>query len=387
MPTTAAIFTAGGSTVLDSGVLKVSGSALVGEYLPATSTALAIVPEASVAASSVGALAKSALRGGLVGVAIGVATNELIKGLDWVMTDGVISKKSSSSSDPLATTAVTDDNFSTRCTYVASVGSGVYYSNGFTYVVASAPYTSNGFTYIGNCADEAGLYVSDYPAIVPTTTAATTPLTDSDFNQIAPYVESQPAAYQRDLTNELCNGSDTCYKALDPSTVLTGPATVVGTPTSVTTTSSTGLSTTTTTTPTTSLTYGPNSYTYTTNNTVTTTNNTTGETSTTTSTQDTALPAVPDIFGGGNDDIGKIRDGIPGTTSTTSPIPYMAWWSFTQSCSEITFVIPIYGPVTTQLCPIYKQYIWPCLYFFFAVFTWLHCWSIWRNTVLRVRAS
>jgi hypothetical protein len=216
-------------------------------------------------------------------------------------------------------------------------------------------------------------------------TAVSTALLPSDLSVLDGFVKNKDGTWQRDLATQMCGSLESCYKALLPSTVLTGPPTVSGKPQTVTTTSPSGATTVSVKTPTTTVTYGPNWYDYNPVTTTTTTNN--GGTTTTTNDAPQTFPNVPDMLGGANGGLGGINDGLPGTTSTTSPIPYMAWYSFSQQCSEITLVIPVHGPFSTAICPVYATYIWPTLYFFFAVFTWIRCWGIWRDTVLRVRAS
>lgn len=413
MPSTGTILSGSTTSIAENGILKVSGSALVGEYIPGVKNALAIVPETKIASSAISNLAKGAVRGGLVGVAGTVIVGELLDGLDWVMNDGAVVKHSSQSSNVPTVPANGEyywqrgsggGNFSdaksgcplTDSSYTpAGSLSGVTVSSSGTTATCmysrtpgsnGGPASYGGITMYryGNKCPSGSVFSTPVGACVSTSTSLI-PLTESDLSTLDGFVKGKDGVWQRDLTTTLCAGNESCYKALSPDTSLTGPAKVTGTPQTVTTTSPTGTVSTSVKTPTTTITYGPNYYDYSTSTTIT--NNNGGDSTTVTDDTDTALPVPPDIFGGANDGIGGVRDGIPTTASTTNPIPYMAWWSFSQSCNEITFIIPIYGAVTTALCPIYKQYIWPVLYFFFAVFTWLTCFEIWRKTVMRVRAS
>lgn len=399
------IFQQGTGATVSGSTLNIFGPVITGEYLPApTSKALALASELSVSTASIGSLAKNAVKGGLAGVAITGATAALLAGLDWVMGDGAVVKKTDGALAPVDTSgnsvywhdywrgvngatprdacqaAITDSGYEATIYSVTMTSDTSYtcdlYLNGSewreitgTKVGATCP---SGTTYSGalyGCASASG----------------TAPLTDADFTSLDGFLQTQDGTFQQDLTNQLCNGQESCYQALNPTTQLSGPTTVTGTPTTVTTTSSSGSVSTSTKTPTTTITYGSNYYDYSTTTTTTISNG--GDTTTTTDDTDTSLPAVPDLLGAGNDGISGIRDGIPTTTSTVSPLPYMPWYSFSQSCTEVTFTLPYYGPVTTDNCPICQKYIWPTLYFIFAVFTWITCWNIWRSTVLRVRAS
>lgn len=248
MPSASSLFTTG-SAVLDTGQLTVS--ALSGEYIPAAaseSRALASISKGiSVPSTGIASALKSGLKANAASLVLSATVAAAIAGVDWLMTDGVLVKKTASS-DPLATTPVTDNNFSTRCTYIASVGGGVYYSGGFTYVVSSAPYTSSGFSYIGNCSEEAGLYVSSYPGIVATTTPATTAVSDSDYSVLDGFVQGKDGVWQQSLVNDLCKGStnfEQCVSDMGGKPKLAGPSTVTSTPvtTSTTTTNPDGTQT------------------------------------------------------------------------------------------------------------------------------------------------
>lgn len=406
MPSTGTILSGSTSSIAENGILKVSGAALTGEFIPGVKNALAIVPETKIAGSAISGLAKNAVKGGLAGIAIGVAVDELLKGLDWVMTDGVVSKKSTGSpvpydgsstsfywTNPFEATrygspADACDGYQSRLANNTGATSNSLSGSGDTFLckLFNAQHQGVQETYLSRSGSSCPSNTTFNAATGACVTAgALVPLSESDYGVLDGFVQGKDGVWQRELTTELCGPSEGCYKALAPDTSLTGPAKVTGTPQTVTTTSPGGSVSTSVKTPTTTITYGPNYYDYST--TTTTTNTNGGDSTTVVDDTDTSFPVPPDIFGGANDGIGGVRDSIPTTGSTTSPIPYMAWWSFSQSCSEITFVIPVYGAVTTALCPIYKQYIWPVLYFFFAVFTWFTCFEIWRKTAMRVRAS
>jgi hypothetical protein len=410
MPPTSTIFSGSTSAIAENGVLKVTGGALVGEYIPGVKNALAIIPETKIATSAITGLAKNVIKGGIGGLVVGAAIDGLIEGVGWIEGEGGQIQKPGTTSDPVATSpgqyrwvstpdaqSFDANSAAEGCASIAKylfpprgVGLVDRIQNGGTSASCywADPNNSSNIQYystsrVGNGCPANTSFSTTVGACI--STGLPTPVTDSDLGVLDGFIKGKDGVWQRDLTSELCNGNENCYKALSPQTSLTGPSSVTGTPQTVTTTSPTGAVSTSVKTPTSTITYGPNYYDYTTS--TTTTNNNGGDTTTTTDDTDTSFPVPPDIFGGANDGLGGIRDSIPTTASSTSPIPYMAWWSFSQSCNEITFIIPVYGAVTTALCPIYKQYIWPVLYFFFAVFTWLTCFEIWRKTVMRVRAS
>lgn len=397
------------ATIVGDGVKVTGGGTLFApEFFPSPiSKSVALGVEATVKSSAIAGLAKNVIKGGVVGVVASVAFDELLDGLDWVMKDGSVVKASSGG-------PVTTNPASGEYGWYATIASGNVVSTpdlacsqflGGSIIGSSASLTgpstgvctmsfSDGhketfaLNRAGDHCPSGTTLASGTGTCVGSVTYA--PLTDSDLSILDGFVKGKDGVWQRDLTNDLCAGKESCFQALSPTTQLTGPSTVSGTPQTVTTTSpssgsSTGSTTTTSVkTPTATVTYGPNYY-DTTTTTTTTTNN--GGNTTTTTADTTPFPNVPDMLGGANGGFGDLKDGIPGTTSATSPIPYMPWYSFSQQCNEITLVIPVYGAFETALCPIYSKYIWPVLYFIFAVYTWVTCWGIWRNTVLKVRAS
>lgn len=407
IPSTGSILKGSTSSIAENGVLKVSGSALVGEYIPGVKNALAIIPETKIASSSISGLAKNVLKGGVAGIVVGAALDGLIDGVGWIQGEGGQIQKPGSAGGPVATGpgeySWTDGSTlypsaDAFCAFAArrvapltvddvtTTVSGTSVSCRIAYSDSNGGHgvsTYDGFRTGNGC--PANTTYSDTKGACLASGSLPAPITDADLTVLDGFVKGKDGVWQRDLATDLCGDNDSCYKALSPDTALTGPSSVSGVPQTVTTTSPNGTVSTSVKTPTSTITYGPNYYDYST--TTTTTNNNGGDTTTVTDDTDTSMPVPPDIFGGANDGLGGVRDSIPGTSATTSPIPYMAWWSFSQSCSEITFAIPIYGNVTTALCPIYKQYIWPVLYFFFAVFTWFSCFEIWRKTAMRVRAS
>jgi len=401
----------GTATIVADGVKVTGSTGLFGpEFIPnPINKALALVPETTIASSAISGLAKKVVLGGAtlgVTIAAGYAFDEMIKGLGWVMEDGAVVHQSSPGGFPVSTdpsagqyyyTGSYGGTFSSAqetCMSIAATRGetftsltlfdvGVYTCMG-TYP-GDAPANMGKARLVGGSSCPSGAVFS--PAVGACIGTATTkvPVIESDLSVLDGFVKNKDGTWQRDLAVQMCGSLESCYKALSPSTILTGPTTISGTPQTTTTTAPDGSVSTSVKSPTVTVTYGDNWYDYNPVTTTTTTNN--GGTTTTTDDSPETFPNVPDMLGGGNDGLKGIKDGISGTTSSTSPIPYMAWYSFSQQCSEITLTIPVYGPFSTAICPVYATYIWPTLYFFFAVFTWIRCWGIWRDTVLRVRAS
>ena len=402
MPSAKTMFKSGGTVANENGILKVAGNVLQ-ETIPTAKGLIPIKPTSLVPVANIAKLAKSFIRGP-AGLLSSIAFSQMLDGVDWVMHDGAVVKKPGStvSVPGLWTTASSGLSVSSPSEYCNSAWvprtgwerDGIIMSNNtaicsmvnpkgdYSTIPGAKGSYGEKMNLTGQCPSGSSLNTVTGACTGSLTYA---PIADSDLSVLDGFIKGKDGTWQRDLSNDMCKDNEECYTTLTSGTQLSGPLTVVGTPTTQTTTSPSGSTTTTTTTPTSTLTYGPNYFDYGTTTTTTTTNGT--GTSTSTDDTDISFPVPPDIFGPANGGLSGIKDEIPKITSSTSAIPYMAWYSFSQSCSEISFQIPVYGTVTTAICPIYRMYIWPVLYFFFAVFTWLHCFQIWRGTVMRVRAS
>ncbi|MEB0147539.1 hypothetical protein [Pseudomonas sp. CCC2.2] len=401
----------GTATIIADGV-KVSGPIFADGFIPAPiNKALAVLPETTIASSAISGLAKGIIKGGVAGVAAvaaGYAFDEMLKGVGWVIDSGGNVTKTSTASSSAVSTNYSAGEYSWTdnplngwsssakgaCERLGEVNHG-YTSVSVSLIsedyasctIYGTPFgTQHGYVgRSGSSCPANSSYSVTAAACLATAVVTYLPLVDSDLTVLDGFVKDKDGTWQRDLAVQMCGSLESCYKALSPSTVLTGPTTISGTPQTIKTTAPDGSVSTSVKSPTVTVTYGDNWYDYNPVTTTTTTNN--GGTTTTTDDSPETFPNVPDMLGGGNDGLKGIKDGIPGTTSSTSPIPYMPWFSFSQRCSEITLTIPVYGPFSTAICPVYATYIWPTLYFIFAVFTWIRCWGIWRDTVLRVRAS
>lgn len=426
VPDTASILKGNGPTLLNDGILSSVGSVIEGEYIPAggKTTAISVRPKAVIPISSIGAAIKNGLRANAAGIAVTATVGAAVSAVGWVMQDGVLMKKttdSSGSPTPVSTNpdageyywqAISLPNISKNkysspqlaCMDAASHG---YWASG-TYVGIEQSYPTQ-FTCTVRLPDglsrsEIVGYGSSCPSgsnYSPSTGSCladskSVPVTDADFDVLDGFVRTQDGAWQRQAAQDVCDNSSnpsSCYKALSPSTSLTGPDTIqlpstTSTSGSITTnpdgtTSSTGTITTTQT-PSISITYGDTYYDYTTNNTTTTTNPD-GTTTTTTETSD-APPDVPDALAGINDPLGGIPDEIKNQGSSGASLPYHSWFNMGGSCKEHSFELPVIGTLTTNYCPIHEKYVRPFLYFMFAFWTWHSCFAIWRENVKAVRA-
>lgn len=438
VPDTATILKGNGETLLSDGILSSVGSVIEGEYIEAggKSTSLAVRPKALISTANITSAIKSGLKSNAGSLAITGTIAGLLAGVDWVMTDGVLMKKTQGggglvATDPSAgqyswtltqrgSTQLSGQNSATgACSAFLATSRftsnpdiiGVRQTN--SRFVSDTQYTcayetQSKSTYSWN-ADSATVtrYGSSCPANSSydstsggclSTASSSSPVTDADIdsNVLDGFVRTQDGTWQRQAAKDVCDNSPnpaSCYKAMAPTTSLTGPGTIQLPSTTTTsgsnttnpdgTTSSTG-TTTTTQTPSISITYGDTYYDYTTNNTTTTTNPD-GTTTTTTETSD-APPDVPDALAGINDPLGGIPDEIKNQGSSGSSLPYHSWFNMGGSCKEHSFELPVIGTLTTNYCPIHEQYVRPFLYFIFALWTWHTCWSIWRENVTRVRA-
>lgn len=424
VPDTATILKGNGETLLSDGILSSVGSVIEGEYIEAggKSTSLSVRPKSLIPTANITSAIKSGLKSNAGTLALTGTISALLAGVDWVMTDGVLTKKSSDSSevstDPSSgqyywQSSSYSQKFSTAssaCQYAKSNienGTGRSLSLSMAYrsdneVLQCNFSSSDGYTARveflrnGSGCPSGSSWDSSKGACL-TTAQGAVPVTDADYDVLDGFVQTQDGTWQRQAAQDACDNSlnpSTCYKALAPTTSLTGPTSVQLPSTTTTsgstttntdgTTSSTG-TTTTTQTPSATIIYGDNYYEYTTNNTTTTTN-ADGSTTTTTETTDGGAPTVPDALAGINDPLGGIPDEIKNQGSSGASLPYHSWFNMGGSCKEHSFELPVIGTLTTNYCPIHEQYVRPFLYFIFALWTWHTCWSIWRENVTRVRA-
>lgn len=406
-----------------------------GKNLPVPVSAVRNVPT-----SRIVSLAKNGIKNNLASIAVTASVTALLAGVDWVMTDGVVSKRTLV---PSASGATGNYYWNLTGTSMDTVGSSNW-SSPFSLCTAFSQYrlsrdsaanptyswsvTSSSLTLSGTSATcvtvttgvkagssnysrtntqgmtrgGTGCYGQGETYIESAGTCGVTqliPVTDSDYDVLDGFIKGKDGVWQRGLASEICDSlpnPEQCYKGLVSDGTLTGPSTVTGSPTTTTSTSSTTnpdgtvtspSTSTSTQSPTITITYGDTYFDYSPTTTTTTTTNNNGSTTTTTETEEGGVPDVPDSLAGINDPLGGLPGEIEGQGSSVSPLGYHSWFSMGGSCKEHSFDLPVIGVLTTNYCPIHEAYVRPFLAFMFAVWTWHYCFQIWRESVTRVRAD
>lgn len=236
-----------------------------------------------------------------------------------------------------------------------------------------------------------------------------TPFTQSDWDKLqqalnnasGPGTAGDPN-FIRDLIHASCEGSlapQRCYDSLlangpgQASQHLSGPSSVTAPGTSSITVSKdkdgNATSTTTTSNTTFNITYGNNYYNYSSTTTKTKTNPD-GSTETTTEEEpdDSAekYPEQPDPLSPVIKEYDKVTEAVKTPQETVAGLDSKAWFSFGGSCQELDLDTPI-GHIKTNYCPTVESYVKPVLAFMFAVFSYLYCAAIWRETTMTVRPT
>ncbi|MEF9673145.1 hypothetical protein QNM99_17000 [Pseudomonas sp. PCH446] len=96
LPTVQAQVEGAGAATLSNGALNVS-TAIEGEYIAAATKNVpvrGILGGTSFGLNTIAGGAKSLLKGGVQALLVGAALDQLLKGVDWVMTDGQLTKPS-----------------------------------------------------------------------------------------------------------------------------------------------------------------------------------------------------------------------------------------------------------------------------------------------------
>jgi len=312
-------------------------NAIEGEYIPSdyTSSRGTKLPVKSAVDHSIPRIIKhgsNAIRGGLVGIASGIALGAMLEAVGGFIDDNQESMKAGC----LLNGNPVDASY---CKQIPSGSSGVYQYGACNYYPASetlgkvkiftyqsniyahqaVPFSSvsallsSGWVTINNCTNRSAGYVPDSDAKFPVAmrkllqsneiTPGAVPLTESDYSTMETFADGQNAEWLRSLMKESCTGStspDACIDSLSVSATsyLNGPATLQG-PATTTTSLSTGADgvtsqTTTTTTTTYNITYGDNYYDYKTTTTKTATTDGVETGSETTTDGDEVLEEVPE---------------------------------------------------------------------------------------------
>lgn len=312
-----------GSSSLADGVLSIS-SAIEGEYIPGPTKNVpvrGIIGGTEYGLRTIVPKAKSLVRGGLVGIAAGVAFDQMLKGLDWVMGDGAVVKKSQpiQPSDILPGDAYWSGGGHTYAdpsgfqSYFTS-----YWGNGSCSFTSSTVYTckaklDNGATpesyaeLVGNTCTPPRYFDKHSCVLAPS--KPTTPLTEDDLAFIDTWMANMDSDFVKNILRQSCEGSlapERCYQELRTAQkTLIGPNSVDGGTTTSTSTHKNSDGSTSTTVTTTNnkydITYGPSSLTY--NKSSTTTTSTDGKPGdTTTTTEQPSDEADPDTDDDSKDD-------------------------------------------------------------------------------------
>lgn len=402
-------------TIVDAAGNLVFESAKSGVYIPAGATASTEVAVATktvgtVAKAAVGNAVKAAVRANGAVIAVNGAIAAATAAVDWLKKDGSYVKKSSGG------TAVQDsryfwtqsqngtgDRYSTATEACLAYGSnhefgGIQMANSYTArcLIKDQPGAAFAtfYSYSSTCPDGSTFNSSIGGCFGP---GGTSPLTESDYNDLGDWVQQQDGTFVRQAAIEGCYLSvnpDACFDSVVPDRKLTGPSTVTGTPVTtsktVSTTSPDGTVTTgtstTTTTPAATVTYNNqtnNNVTYNTYN-KTITKNPDGSTTEETS-DEGGPPNVPDLTSTAFGPIDGLPADIIDTGAKGSSLPFFSWFSMGGQCKEHTFQLPVVGALTTNYCPIHEAYVRPFLYFIFSVWTFIYCFQIWRESTVRVR--
>lgn len=220
------------------------------------------------------------------------------------------------------------------------------------------------------------------------------PLNDAALSAVDPWVSGQSAEWLGGLLRESCNGSTSpqrCFEDLKDNASLSGPSTVSG-PSSITSTTGPDGITTKETKTTFGITYGSDYFIYA-PTTTTTTVNPDGTTEVETEepppeeepAEEEIDATIGDPYAPVVDKYIDIAGGLGDLEGNMSFINYGPWYSFGGACSPITLNLPVMGVYTIDHCPYVIDWIRPTLGFLFAVWTWLHCFALWRETLQNAR--
>jgi hypothetical protein len=229
------------------------------------------------------------------------------------------------------------------------------------------------------------------------------PIGDTDWNALEGFMSTLPNTdWYQDLIKASCEGSlnpDGCYDSLVDNPFVIGPATQTGKSSSTTTNTTnpdgTTSTTTTTSTPSYSYTYGDTYYDY--DTTVTTTTNNNGQVTTTVQTDtqegepeedptedqedDLAPPDLNDPYQPVVTKYNSIAGDVTASAPVDASVNYSPWYSFGGSCTEIQAELPIYGNWSTNYCPLVNDWVRPILSFLLILFTWHTCYDMWREAL------
>lgn len=313
VPSTSSQVSSGTASVSD-GILTMN-TAIEGEFIPGPTKNVpvrGIIGGTEFGLNTIVAKSRSLLKGGLAGIAAGVAFDQLLKGLDWVMQDGALMKKQPGQPVP------TDPNkgeawysspyggvynsVASACQYAAGLRGQTFtsytFAGGQTYICYGT-YPGEEPTSMGSVDRHPGTCPSGSISAIDNSSCNSTagtyvPLTDSDIDSdfLQNWINNQDSQFVKELLRQSCAGSNNpegCYQSLRKRQLdLRGPSSVdAGSSTSTTTHKNNDGTTSTTVTNTNTkynITYSPTTMTYTSH--TTTTASTDGKPGDTTDTDD-----------------------------------------------------------------------------------------------------
>jgi hypothetical protein len=329
-----------GSASLANDALTIS-TAIEGEYIPAATKNVpvrGILGGAEFGLNTIKAGTRGIIKGGVAGIVVGAALDQLLKGLGWVMEDGTFVKKGDANT-PTPTTGTAATNGGNYYVWEGDHGSvlssaeaGCFALLRETGVVQAwgdrAILTMDSIheTYAECHADSnrgdflVGVTTRRFGSGCPPNSdysqtrgacygSAYIPLTDKDFIDMDTWINNQDSNFVKGILKQQCAGSlapDRCYEGLRQRQLdMRGPSSVDAGSTTTKSTHANSDGTTSTTTTTTNnkydITYGPSSFTY--NKSSTSTTSTDGKPGdTTTTTEQPSDEADPDDSDDDTDD-------------------------------------------------------------------------------------
>lgn len=217
-------------------------------------TPITVKPKISVPVGAIGGALKSALRTNAGQLAMSAAISAALAGVGWVMSDDNTKVQKRQDSVDGIPVSVGGTRGADACSYPAAEVLNkikVVTSEGVTYAIGVWPSGASagdgvpsGYRVTNNCTSKAlGYKVNPASGLWPVAGVRTISiqevqsvkrdLTDSDLNQLDPWLSAQTAPFLRDLLKDTCEGSlnpQGCYDDLQKQSraIIAGPASVQG---------------------------------------------------------------------------------------------------------------------------------------------------------------
>lgn len=331
MPSAAVAAEKATSYAIVDGALEAYISPMSGDYIPASPKNVpvrGIIGGTSFGLNTIKSGAKSLLKGGVQALLVGAAIDQLLKGVDWLMVDGTLTKKNNTPAPPVNTDQTAGQYSWTSnplngwsssakgaCERLGELDHG-YSSVSVEFLdedsanctIYGTPFgTQKGYVgRSGSSCPSNSSYSSSAGGCVSNAAIAPLPVTyaDIDSSIIDDWVNAQNSEFVKNLLKDVCHGSinpNACYDSMKKQALaLKGPSTVTADATTTTTTVANPNGTTSTVVTNNNtkynIVYGSDSFTFdkNTNTTVTTDGKPTSATTTTTDPVDPADPTTPE---------------------------------------------------------------------------------------------